>query len=295
MTHFAPISPNLFNGLLLAVALFASPAVQSQEALQPSRLKLQSVSHPPLASSQAKGLAAKGLAEKDPALIAKLSAQLAEGDQKAAAGKWREAIGHYEAVLRRGVANGSLFFQLGVCHYRLGHKGRSLFYFKMAQRMLPRNEQIAGNIALLTSQRVDAISDTRLLRGWDIPLSHEEWQVAIIAIACVILMLLIAMQRFGLSRWLGGGMVALLLATIAFLAFSRSEARTFGVVLADKVAVHSGPHPFDVALFKLNEGTEVSVVGERVNSHGRWWQITLHDGKSGWIAARNLLTSNKVI
>lgn len=221
------------------------------------------------------------------------TADFRKADALVAQGKWQAALSLYQGILAKGQASGRLFAQMAVCEFRLGHKGRSLYYFRRAQELAPRTPQLARNIAFVTPAVKDDGSNV-LAQFLPLPLSPGEWQV----VALVLLALLVAMV-YGLTRkripiWFGVVAAVLLVAALGLMWQSRQVQRSFGIVVQDEAPVTSGPHPFDVTLFKLPEGTEVAVAAQARNSHGRWWQISLSDGKAGWIAESNLLTSRSV-
>lgn len=277
------LRPKELWAILFAFAtsyLFMPSAVAETGTLPPSKLHI--------ASDQADTLKAKA----DPAAI---NRAVAQGDNMAAAGDWRSAIDRYEWVLSHGVAHAPLLFQLGVSYFRLGELGKSLFYFKLAQKLRPRDHRIAANIAFVASKTGDAITDTRFLKGYTLPVDDQEWQITLTAAFILIVVMLFGMARLGWPKLTPSAVIVLLAAGAVVLWYNRAEADRFGIIVARSAKVSSGPHPFDVTLFKLREGTEVTTGKEHVNSHGRWWHITLTDGKSGWIADKNLLTSKKVI
>ena len=73
----------------------------------------------------------------------------------------------------------------------------------------------------------------------------------------------------------------LLVLTLCFAAIDRREAidRTSAVVLRDAVAVKSSPDQNSTDLFILHEGTKVEI-SDRLNG---WCEITIADGKKGWM------------
>lgn len=231
-------------------------------------------------------------AKADPAA---LNRAVNQADSMATSGNFQGAIDKYEWVLSQGMGHAPLLFQLGVSYFRLGELGKSLFYFKLAQKLRPRDHRIAANVAYVAAKTGDAITDTRLLKGYTLPMDDQEWQLTLTVTFVLIVAMLFGMARLGWPK-LGLSAVILLLAVAAAVLWNnRAEADRFGIIVAQSAKVSSGPHPFDVTLFKLREGTEVTTGKEHTNSHGRWWHITLTDGKSGWIADKNLLTSKKVI
>lgn len=269
--------------LIVLAALSAAPLFADNGpagTLPPSKLRL--------APATADALQAK----TDPQA---LSRAVTQAHGMVAAGDWQAAIDKYEWVLSHGVGHAPMLFQLGVSYFRLGKLGKSLFYFKLAQKLRPRDPRIAANIAFVHGKTGDAISDTRLLKGFILPVNDLEWQLTLTACFLLIVVLLYGMARLGWPKPAPAAMAVLLIAAAAILWQNRAEADRFAIVVSPFAKVTSGPHPFDVTLFQLKEGTEVTADKEHTNSHGRWWHVTLTDGKSGWIADKNLLTSKKVI
>lgn len=221
------------------------------------------------------------------------TANFRTADALVSQGKWQAALALYQGIVAKGQASGRLFAQMAVCEFRLGNKGRSLYYFRRAQELAPRTPQLARNIAFVTPAAKDGGSDV-LSQLLPLPLSPGEWQVVALVLLALLVAVVYGLTRKRIPTWLGAIAAVLVVAALGLMWQSRQLQRNFGVVVQDDAAVTSGPHPFDVTLFKLPEGTEVAVEAEAINSHGRWWQITLSDGKAGWIAESNLLTSRSV-
>lgn len=232
-------------------------------------------------------------AQPKPAAKPKGSDTFRKADALVAQGKWQAALVLYQGIVAKGLASGRLFAQMAVCEFRLGNKGRSLYYFRRAQELAPRTPQLARNIAFVTPASKDGGSD--VLAQWlPLPLSPGERQVSALVLLALLVAVVYGLTRKRINPWFGAIAAVLVVAALGLLWQSRQLQQSFGIVVKDDAAVTSGPHPFDVTLFKLPEGTEVTVAAEASNSHGRWWQITLSDGKAGWIADSNLLTSRSV-
>jgi hypothetical protein len=202
-----------------------------------------------------------------------------------------ESIGEYERLIADGVVNGKLYYNLANANVRIGDLPRAILYYRMAERLLPRDEQIAANLRFARSriaERVETNDTSRLLR--QLLVVHyacsirERTQVAVITylVAWVALAARIASHR----RWFTfAGLCALAISasmTVSVWAQRQDEIdHPIGVLVADDVIVRKGDGDTYEPQFNrpLGPGLEFRVLNRR----DEWMEIELRDGKSGWI------------
>lgn len=209
------------------------------------------------------------------------------------AGEYGRAVEAYESAVARGVANGHLFFNLGNAYLRHGDLGRAVAAYRRARVLLPRDEDVAANLAFARKSARDALEPPRpsavltTLLPWHYGLSRSELLrlVAVLNLlfwAAVTLRLFV--RRSEVAAWIAGALVAALLATGASLAVRHLAPRRIGVILPQEIDIHAGTSATSVVRFRLHAGTEVRATGRR----DEWVRVELPDGESGWVEAEHV-------
>lgn len=211
---------------------------------------------------------------------------------------FRTAAALYERIAAEGLQSGKLYYNLGNARFKEGSLGRAILSYRRALALDPRSEDARYNLRVaerMTKDRIEAVPEfflTGWLRECRALLSGTAWAVCSLA---ALGGLLAAVLLFLLSRrllWRKTGFYAacaLLLLAFATFCFASSDRRerlrnATAVVLAESVAVKSSPDRSATDLFVLHEGTTVEISGEL----GAWCEITIADGKRGWMEQAKL-------
>jgi len=233
----------------------------------------------------------------------------AEGDDSVAAaalfrnanalygqGKYAEASAIYQGIADRGFSSASLYYNLGNAYFKQDVLGRAVLNYRRAWRLSPGDPEILKNLEYALENVTDDVAGlplpiwerARFLVVRQLPLGS--WIalasfVYFLTGAGVLLVLLIPVLRKPaapvLKALLGLLFAAALCAALAFSYYRIPRA----IILDREVAVRYGPQDKDAVAFQLHEGTEVRVVrGDRTD----WVQISLPDGKSGWVPAASV-------
>jgi tetratricopeptide (TPR) repeat protein len=201
-------------------------------------------------------------------------------------GDYQGAILAYEQRLTNGEASGEIYYNLGLSYYETGQLGLALLNYRKAEIFLPRDENIALQIARIRGQREDFIGAetdwlaiTANLTG-DV-LTVYELSIVVFAL-WALYFLLLALSRASL-RWLLWLTAAGMLIGVFFLGVRLyvETQQPEAVVLVDAAQVMSGPAGDYLPLYVLYEAAELRIVEERDG----WLRFMLADGRSGWIAA----------
>ena len=208
-------------------------------------------------------------------------------------GDYSSALNFYRKVLDSGIENGKVYYNLGNALFRMGKVGEAICNYLLARQLIPRDEDLAANLAYARHEvedRIEPLSSgmIREIFFWYDRLSVKE--MAQIFLVCYLLCWLSLVARLFSRRpainWL-------LLLSLGFgIAMGGSAAlRTISshlhkpaVVIVQQVAVQSGMDPASVTLFVLHDGVEVSI--ERMS--GDWSLISLASGKKGWVKKEHL-------
>lgn len=201
------------------------------------------------------------------------------------------AVKAYEAGLGPE-ASPEFLFNLGTAALCAGDDGRALFYLRLAQRLAPRDEDIAKNLAVARSRAVDDIPRPKpnpLIAT--ILVLHEKTTpreaFALFTLLFIAGMALLHVRLVTGRGWFGRVAAVLIVIGLSFAvsAASRRDLREHeGVILDREVGVFSGPDELTYQVFfKLHAGAEVEILDDL----GDWVKIAVA-GKKGYIPAPSI-------
>jgi tetratricopeptide (TPR) repeat protein len=121
------------------------------------------------------------------------STRLNEANQAYASGQYEKALGLYQQILASGQTSADLYYNMGQTCWKLGQKGRVLYYFKKALVLSPRWRQCADNVKQLYRELNIPIETSRCvewiqkipLNSWTILLGLSLWLAAFFALKIV--------------------------------------------------------------------------------------------------------------
>lgn len=190
-------------------------------------------------------------------------------------------------------------YNLGNCFYRMDDIAHAILWYERAQLLSPGDEDIRINLDMARSKTIDRVIPKHefffvtwyhTMANW---MSADAW--AKLSILFFILCLVtLAIYIYAHPMWLRKTgftlAVTLLLATIlgnvlAWSQNSRLKNRDGAIVMTPSAVVKSTPSQSGSDLFVLHEGTYVTI---RDNSLNEWCEISLSDGKQGWIEKRQI-------
>jgi hypothetical protein len=212
-------------------------------------------------------------------------------------GEFAQAAAAYQTLADSGVADGILYYNLGNAYFKSGDLGRAILNYRRAQRLLPRDADIAANLTLARAQTKDQLGTeesglaqvvTRVLIGWT---TLNEAAALALGLWIVLCGLFVAKMLW--RRWRGMPLqivtiivaVALALCVLSVgLRIADAHGRPPGVIVADTVEVHSGPGTDYLTEFSLHAGAEVRVIEARAG----WVRIALPGDLQGWVSEESL-------
>jgi tetratricopeptide (TPR) repeat protein len=211
-------------------------------------------------------------------------------------GKYAEATGIYQGIVDRGFSSASLYYNLGNAYFKQGVLGRAVLNYRRAWRLSPGDPEIAKNLEYALENVQDDVAALPL------PL-HERIRFMVVrqlplgtwlalgsliyfltAVWVLLILLVPALRRPAapvLKILLGLLAAALICAVLAWAYYRTPRA----IILDPKIAVRYGPQEKDAVAFELHEGTEARIVRD---DRSGWVQISLPDGKSGWVTATSV-------
>ena len=193
------------------------------------------------------------------------------------------AIEKYQALLGSGLADPTIFFNLGNAYYRNGELGQAMLNYQRAAHLSPSDPDIAANINF-TAQRTGAnIPQLPLQQKFASLLSTGTWaSLATLGFWAAALMLILRLYFPRLKQQLGTiAIYCLFLTVLAAVGTSLKhsyDTQTRLVTLATEVKALFAPLENSTAHFSLPEGS----IATFVEKSGSW--IRIQSGKeSGWI------------
>jgi len=223
---------------------------------------------------------------------------MAEAGQAYTQGELDQALDLYLEAIDLGASDPSLEFNLGNTYARRGELGRAVAHYLRAQRLDPRNRDIAHNLRWVRSH----IADLELGEG-ELPLfiSQFVWIMRALTVrewALVLVVMTWIVSGFIAWGWFRGvftdpirrlGLVAGALLIVVAMIFTwrwhGEEVRDQAVVIVSEVSVRSGPKDSFPVLFKVHDGLTVF----REGSQQGWVRISLGAESLGWLPAEAIL------
>ncbi|MBR0459844.1 MAG: hypothetical protein IJJ26_11460, partial [Victivallales bacterium] len=217
---------------------------------------------------------------------------LSRTDHAAAIQKWQMAAARLERLDNEGkLSNGPLFYNLGNIHFRLGHIGDAILYYRRAELYTPNDTNLRENLAFVRRSRQDNIPEQEAKRvlktlffwHYDFAIRTRE-NITILLFG--ILFSLLTFRLFHHRRWL----TALSLTVAAFTLVSTASITISlysfyhnrpGVITANEVTARKGNSNSYEPAFEtpLHAGTEFTLLEQRP----QWLHIQLPNGQQCWL------------
>jgi tetratricopeptide (TPR) repeat protein len=233
-------------------------------------------------------------------LLAPVAAQSPEesfrrGNAAYEQGRYDDAARAYHDVLRYGVRDVRVEYNLANAEFRSGRLGLAILHYERAHRLDPVDPDVLANLEYARAQcvdRVEAAPEPALLRavhGLQDRLGPDR-QAWLFVAACWLVAALVTWCTARPGGWTpaGGWVLAASLLAASLVAASwqatlrRLDDRRFAVVTQQVADVLAGPGENNATLFTVHEGLTLRVRAERED----WMQVGLPNGLNGWIADR---------
>jgi len=221
---------------------------------------------------------------------------MAGANERFERGEYAEATQQYEALIDRGYANASVYFNLGNAYLESGDLGRAILSYLRARELSPRDSDIRTNLDLARSMTVDRVTAERgsliesvsfLGRRWTTPSELGTGSLLLGIVTGLAIGSLLVWRDFPLRRSFRALVAIMTVATLTVFLLVVSMALTnpydsTGIVTAATADVVSGPGPQYSEEFTLHSGAQVRLTDSRQG----WWRIALPGGElRGWVPA----------
>lgn len=238
------------------------------------------------------------LAAGSSAVAGVLEGTMSRGNALYESGDYAGAVAEYEKVLRYGMRNSAVYYNLGNAWFKLDRPGPAILNYQRALRLDPGDQDAAGNLAYARSQIIDRVEGNwdniylRLLLRFRDALSPD--QAAFIFIAAWLLFsatLFIRIVSNGAHKGSARGRLVFYTALAALLVMAATGLQyglhwhhlTSGdraIVMAEKADVTSAPGTDSKLVTLVHEGLQVRIVEAREG----WVRITIPGvGLGGWV------------
>jgi Flp pilus assembly protein TadD len=207
-------------------------------------------------------------------------------------GRYEDAAEAYRTVLRYGIRDSRVEYNLGCAAFRLGRLGESILHFERARRLAPTDPDVRANLDFARSRCFDRVeapevaAPIRMVRAAQDALGPDRQAGAVLLLLWLVLGLVVwRSSRPGGWNATAGWVLAVLLLLLAIVGSSglatreRLEGTPVAVVLAPSVEVRAGPGESNAVLFTVHEGLALEVRSERQD----WVQVSLPNGLNGWV------------
>lgn len=208
------------------------------------------------------------------------------------------AIQIYENLLNKG-ESAEVYYNLGNSYYKSGDVARAILNYERALLLKPGNEDVRANLEIARSKTVDKVEEMPdiFFIGWIKSLINStsvdvwaKWGIAFF------LLFIGGLYFFFFSKkiiWKKTGFlsaIVFLFLTVCVNIFANYQKNTLvnrntAIVISPSVTIRSTPNESGTSLFILHEGHKVNI---KDNSMKNWKEISLEDGKIGWISASDI-------
>lgn len=205
---------------------------------------------------------------------------------------YKVVIKNLDSLIKSGITNKSIYFNLGNSYYRTGQKGEAIAAYLAARSLAPRDLDVRSNLKFVHNQITDKseLSDKenlfKLFTFWVDKTTTYEWGMLLKVLVCILFILLSLyiitpklnfLKNFITLFGLASLITLIGLTTTSYLSMS------WGAVTSANSSVYSGPNKKNTVLFMLNEGTPF-IFKENQNN---WYKIQLPSGQKGWVPTSN--------
>ena len=214
-------------------------------------------------------------------------------------GRWADAVDGYELISGMGLESAALYCNTGDAYFKDGNIPMAILFYERALKLDPSYSDARYNLELVNStihDRIDSVPEF-ILKVWARDICYimdsDAWAVVFLVLfaltLALVLLFLLAPTAAGRRTGFFTGVVTLLLAVSA-LNFSLWQKRDYmdvdsAIVMRPVTSVKSSPSAeASKDLFVLHEGTKVRIL----DTVGSWNNISLADGRQGWIPSDDL-------
>lgn len=206
----------------------------------------------------------------------------------------------YLQIAQQG-ESAAICYNLANCYYRMDDIAHAILWYERAYLLNPGDEDIRFNLDMARSKTIDRVTprhefffvtwwkqltDTMSVDAWA-HLGLLFFVLCLIALAVYVYANPLWLRKTGFTLAIVLLLLCILSNACAWSQRDRLAQRTGAIVMSSSAVVKSTPSQSGSDLFVLHEGTYVSI---RDNTLADWAEVTLADGKQGWIQRKQIET-----
>jgi len=208
------------------------------------------------------------------------------------------AIQIYENLLHQG-ESAEIYYNLGNSYYKSEDIARAILNYERALLLKPGSEDIRSNLEIARSKTVDKIDVVPeiFFISWIKSLINSisinawaRWAIVFFILLIASLYFFIFSKKITIKKigFLSG--IVCLVFVVCCNMFASYQKKTLtdrntAIIVNPSVTIRSTPNESGTSLFVLHEGSKVVI---KDNSMKNWKEITLEDGKVGWIPSSDI-------
>jgi tetratricopeptide (TPR) repeat protein len=203
--------------------------------------------------------------------------------------KYSQAIAAYTKLLREKEVSAALYFNLGNAYFKKGQTGQAIVYYRLAERLAPRDPDIRANLTFARDAVGGRVPGGRWQRWLNLLTLNELTLMAAAVFWLWLLVLATGQYRRdwapGLRtyRWTLGLWTLLFVAWLGVVLQSRLGS-TDAVVVTREAVVRYGPFEEAQSFYTARDGTELAVLDHKDN----WLQVIDGSRRVGWLPAKEV-------
>jgi tetratricopeptide (TPR) repeat protein len=206
---------------------------------------------------------------------------------------YKDAIACYQKLINEGNKSYELYFNLGNSYYRNKELGYAIYYYEMARKLNPNDQDIQINLGIASAKTIDKIDAKEnffinaVKSNVVNVVSTDSWawfSVLLAFFTCILFFVFIHSQIMILKRIsflfsIVGGIALVVVYLFGNSALNSKKENKFAIVLLKEVKITNEPNAGATMKFALHEGTKVRIV----EANSDWVLIKLDNGNEGWV------------
>lgn len=210
-------------------------------------------------------------------------------DQK----NYKEAIRLYKQLTDEGNSSFELYYNLGNSYYRNKELGYAIYYYELARKLNPNDQDVQINLGLASSKTIDKIDarENFFVNAVKSNIVHvmsiNSWawlSIVLSFLTCLLFFIFLSSRMNAVKRFSFLMSIVFFLSLLVVYGFGKSALNSkkenkFAIVLSKEVKVNNEPTSSAVLKFTLHEGTKVRIL----EANSDWVLIKLDNGNEGWI------------
>lgn len=201
-------------------------------------------------------------------------------------GKYDEAIDGYSRIIKKGVTNPDVYYNLGNAYVKTGDAGRAVLNYERSLELAPGNDDVEYNLSLVRKQRsLEDDSGSGSFISGIITLNQSAEMAGFFYTMTFMALSLRALsskdeRRKKLIKLSGLlGIITIFFVGLGAIEAYNQESTNYAIVIAEKAPLYELPKEKGEAVSSIGNGAKLKVLDEEES----WLKISTADGLVGWV------------